>query len=272
MKNINMKSIISLCNFQLYTNRKLILGWSIASFGIIFVYMIFFPYIQEMGQMKLDAIPKEMLEIFGMGEFAEMNNYVSYFAMIFNLLLVAISIFSITFATNLISKEEKTKSIEFLSALEVSRVEIYISKIFVCCIALVIVIIVAAVSTLTIGAFIGGDTFSVVDIISIIKFSSFTPFFFMALGFFISGLSSKIGSPSVGSIFVLFLYLIGYLGGIVGEKLAFFKYLSPFQLFQPKYAIEMSSNTMFELSIYAIIMFVLLIAGALFYKKRDYII
>ncbi len=76
----------------------------------------------------------------------------------------------------------------------------------------------------------------------------------------------------VGSIFVLCLYLIGYLGNMLGERLSFFKYLSPFQLFQPKYAIDMGSSTMLQLSIYFIIMFILLVAGAFFYKKRDYII
>ncbi|MPN52357.1 hypothetical protein SDC9_200018 [bioreactor metagenome] len=69
---------------------------------------------------------------------------------------------------------------------------------------------------------------------------------------------------------VLACYMLGYLGNLLGDKAEFLKYFSPFELFSPKNALAFERSTLTALIIYFLIMIVLIIAGFLAYRKRDY--
>lgn len=76
-------------------------------------------------------LPKEYLQLMGVEDISQMGNYVTFFGMIFNILIIIMSIYAVTFSMNLILKEEKKKTIEYLYALSVTRKEIYVSKVLV---------------------------------------------------------------------------------------------------------------------------------------------
>lgn len=136
MNSMSMKSIGRLIGFGLKTNRKKILGWCIAVFLITLIYMTLFPYVKDMAQMKFDTMPKEVMQLMGIEDMSYIGDYSSYFGTIYNLLLIAISVFMATFSVGLIVNEERNKTIEFLYSLEISRSEIFISKLIVSFIAL----------------------------------------------------------------------------------------------------------------------------------------
>ena len=87
--------------------------WSAVLFGIMSMYMAFFSTMQEMAQVKFEMLPKEYLQLMGVEDISQMGNYVTFFGMIFNILIIIMSIYAVTFSMNLILKEEKNKTIEY---------------------------------------------------------------------------------------------------------------------------------------------------------------
>ncbi len=270
MKSFEMKKMLKLTQFELLVQRGKMMGWAMAIFAIMFLYMILFPSIQDMAQMKLDAMPVELLQFVGMDDLADMSDYITYFGMIYNLILIAISVFAATFSANLLYKEEKTKSIEFLQSLEVSRSEVYFSKLLTAFVAILVVVSSAACSTLICGLINGGDTFVIMNFIQIVKVSSFTPFFFMAISFLLAGATASFSTSMVSSMIVLMCYVVGYLGVLLNDKAAWLLNLSPFEVFKPEAAVLLETQTIIALGIYSLIAVIFIAVGNLIYKKRDF--
>lgn len=270
MRNFEFKNIIKLTSFDIKNNLFKIIGWSIAVFSIMFLYMILFPSIKDIAQVKIEVMPKELLQFMGMEEIQDMSNFIIYFGMIFNIVLIAISIFAATFSANLICREEKSKSIEFLYSLSVSRNEIYFSKVLTAFIGVYIVVFSAALSTFICGMINGGETFIASDFLQIVKISSFTAFFFITVSFLLAGITTKIGVPVISSMSVLICYMLGYLGTLLGDKSEWLLNFSPFEAFSPTNAINFSNDTLKILAVYLIIMTIFVVSGMIFYKKRDY--
>ena len=270
MSKFNFSSSLKLTGFDLRNNRKQIIGWSIAIFSIMFMYMILFPSMQDMAKIKMEAMPKEFLQLFDMENMNELANFTGYFGMVFNLILIAMSIFAATFAANLIYREEKSKTIEFLYSLEVSRAEIYVSKLITAFLACLAVLLSATLSTAVCGFINGGETFVFADFLQIVKVSGFTVFFFMAVSLMLAGLTAKVGVAGVGSMVVLFSYLLGYLSKLLETKAEWLAYCSPFELFSPQKALALENHTMTELGVYFGITAVFLIVGGMVYKRRDF--
>ena len=270
MNNFSVSSATKLAWFCIKTNRKQIIGWCIAIFSIMFLYMILFPWVKDMAQIKLDAMPKELLQLVGMDDFSNMSNYITYFGMIFNIILIAISIFAASFSASLIAKEEKSKTIEFLYALEVDRYEIYVSKLIAAFVAILAVVCSGVISAGISGAINGGSTFVVWDFIQIVKVSSFTPFFFMTLSLMVAGISTKIGAPMVGNMAVLVCYVLGFLSKLLGNNAQWLSKLSPFEMFTPENAVALEKQTLVAIVIYFTISVCFVILGGIIYKRRDF--
>ncbi len=269
MKTVELKNIFKLCSFNLITTKKAIIGWSVAIFSIMTLYMILFPSIQDLAQAKFDAMPKELMQLVGMEDMSDMSNYVTYFGMIYNLILVAVSIFSATFSAGLITKEEKTKSIEFLNSLAVSRLEIYISKYLTSLIAVIIVLAGAIISVIACGFIGGGESFILADIIASAKITSFSALLFGGIGLMFAGISTKLGTGSVVASVVLASYMLGYLGELLGDKAEWLMYFSPFVMLNVGEVVEFSDKTLFNLIAYIFVYITALIVGGAIYKRRD---
>ena len=115
-----MKNIKKLFLFQLKTQIKTIAVWALACFGVMSLYMVFFSTMQEMAQAKFEMLPEEFLQFVGMSELSELGNYVNYFGMIYNLLLIVISVYAVTLGVGIIEKEEKSNTVEYLYSLSYS--------------------------------------------------------------------------------------------------------------------------------------------------------
>jgi len=270
MSNFSLRASLKLTGFDLKNNRRQIYGWCISIFSIMFMYMILFPSMQDMAKIKMEALPKEFLQFFDMQSMDDLSNFMGYFGMVFNLILIAMSIFAASFSANLIYREEKTKTIEFLYSLEVSRTEIYVSKLITAFAACLAVLLSAATSTIVCGYANGGETFILSDLLQIIKISGFCVFFFMAVSLLIAGITSRVGVAGVGSMVVLFCYVLGYLSKLLDTKATWLAYFSPFQLFSPQNAVAIEHHTIVELGAYVALTVAFLIVGGVVYKRRDF--
>ena len=259
---------LKLVLFSLKINKKKILYWALSIFVITFFYMILFPSMQDMAQMKLDSMPKGVLEFVGMDQMSELSNFISYAGVIYQLLIVVMAVFIASFAASLLAKEEKDNTIEYLYSLQVSRTEIYYSKVLTALVALYLFIIASAAAIFSCGYINGGETFIAMDAMLIIKTASITPFIFLAIGCLASGLNPNYASSAIG--ITVFSYLFGYLSKIGPEATEFLEYISPFELFNASNSLALSSDTMLWLSIYSVLSIAFIVLGGIVYNKRDF--
>ncbi len=263
-----LNNILKLMRFQLRNRKNVILGWTVGSFGLMFLYMILFTSMQDVAQAKLDAMPEELLEVFGVSSFAAMSNWVSYFGMIFGIFILIISFFSATFTGSLIFNEEKSKSIEFLNSLPVSRIEIFLSKVLTAFIGVTIVLLASCTSALLCGFINGGETFVLIDVLSIMKISGFIPYIFMGAALLIGGFTTRASTSMLASASVIGLYMIGYLGGLMENEIL--TKISPFKVFDSTHALGMSNETFIMLGIFFALMVAMIMTGGWVYNKRDF--
>lgn len=116
---------------ELFYNKYSLITWTSIFVAIMIMYMGIYPSfadnIAEM-EMFMETMPKEFLQMFNMDQLS-MANPLGYFgteSMFFYLIFAGI--FSITNASNVLSKEEDEKTIEFLLSKPVSRTNILINK------------------------------------------------------------------------------------------------------------------------------------------------
>lgn len=270
MNKFQFSKVINIWSFQLKNNKRIIIGWTIAVAAIMFMYMILFPSIQDVATVEMQAMPKELLQLFSMDNFSDMSNFVTYFGMVLGIIEIAIAIFAGTFGAGLLYKEEKTGSIEFLSTLHFSRTEIYLGKVLAAITALLVLGLATCLSSLAAGLINGGDTFNAAKVLKILMVSEVISIFTMSVGFFLSGVSGRIPNSIAGSGPVLICYIIGYLGQLLSDKGKLLRYLSPFQCFNSHSALAMENSTVIQIILYLAISLALIIAGNIVYCKRDY--
>ncbi len=264
-----MNNIIKLVKFNLKIHKTQILIWTVSITSLMFLYMILFSSMHDLAHVKMEAMPDVLMQLFGMEDFSSIATYTGYLSMIYNLILIAISIFIGIFSANIIASEEKQKTIDFLYSLNTTRSEIYISKFLTSYVALMIVLIGAFFSVMACGFINGGETFSVMESWQILKLSSITTFVFLGLGSMLAGISSKIPAASLASMLVLVTYMFGFLSSLSPDNLEFFKYLSPFEMLHPDAVVKLETETMIFAGIFYISMIVFTVIGWHFYKSRD---
>ncbi len=265
-----MGNVFKIFTFGLLVNKKRIIGWLIGIVAMMAMYMVFFPSVKDMATVKFEAMPQEIMRLFGMENMADLGNYSSYFGTIYQLVLIALSIYGATFASSIIISEEKNKSIEFLSSLHVSRREIYVGKYLVVTFSLLLVVILSTAVTILCGIVAGGESYNLNEILRMSIVSSLIPIFFSGIILLLAGFNVKVGTGAIGSFIVLLSYMLGYLSQLLGENGELLGYISPFATIGPISALESNSDIYGEFAVYAAIYIAATITGCILYNKRDF--
>ncbi len=265
-----MSNIFRIFQYDFKTQKKKVFLWSGAIFGILFFYMILHPTIKDMAQVKVDMMPKELLQLFGMTDFAGLENYNNYFEMIYSLVTIVLSVFSVTFAGSLFNKEEKEGTIEFLASMQVSRCEIFIAKLLFAISALKVIILSAFTAILLSGLIIAQETLDIPKFIGTFLISSFSPFLFMGIAVGIAGLFGNISAGSIGAGVVMGSYFLGYMGSLLEGKADFLKVISPLEQFMPSKVLPLDMETGISFACYFALFLISLVVGFLGYRKRDF--
>lgn len=269
MSKIEFKNIWNITLFDIKCNLKYLLSWTLGLTTFVAIYMLFFPYVEEIGMAKLEVLPEEMLQLFNINDINEMSNYTSYFVMIYSLAMLVTSIFAVNLASTLLVKPEKDKTIEYLYSLTISRSEIYLSKLLTTSIWITIALYGMGFSGIICGALFNYDTYSFTDILLIIKYSAIIPYLFAFITICLGSIKTDLGSTSFGSFIIFVVYLIGYLGTLVGEKFVLLTYVSPFVTACSSDILSIDTNSVIAIAIYYFIAIFSLFIGYTFYKKRD---
>lgn len=278
MKNFEFKRSLNIFKAEFKMRFKSTMIWLVLIVGLMAMYMLMYPIVDDIVGDKLANMPEEILQIFGMSKFAVVDNYNSYFAMIYQIIFIIFCCYGVTVGANALYDEEKTKSIEFLNSVQVSRLEIYMGKFFVVMVNFLILIMGSLITTILSGLTVGEGTMDNMAIFSVYKISGITLFFFVSLGFFLASFLKKEVKSSMVGIAILFItYIIGYLGELISDRVEFVKMLSPIHITSASAIMNSTLGTgtleynLLPVVIICIMMCGFIVVGAMLYRKKDFL-
>ncbi len=255
---------------ELKANFKSLIIWSV----IIGLFTIvgaakFSAYANNPEMLKvLDAMPKAMIDAMSLRAF-NLTTVTGFYGIMFVYFGLMGAIAAGLWGTDMISKEERDKTVEFSLVLPVSRSRVITAKALAALInCTVLVLVTWAISIVAARSYAPDSAFY-----SFLRLEMLAMFLieliFLAIGIMLGAVMKQYrlsGTIAVALILVTYFFSIIT---VMQEKLDFLKYLTPFKYFDP--AVFLNSHTLdgTYLAISAAIIVVCLVAAYLVYNRRD---
>lgn len=221
---------------EMKSNRKSLIFWSIGVFFMVAAGMSKYAGLSASGQSMSEmmaGMPKSLQAMLGIGAL-DLNKASGYYGLLFLYLLLMATIHAVMLGANIISKEERDKTSEFLFAKPVSRNHIITSKFLAAFMNIVIFNIVTFLaSVMLVGQYSKGEAVNG-DIAYTMLGMLLLQLLFMVIGTAVAAVSTKpkvAGSLSTGILLLTFMLSIAI---DLNDKLESLKYITPFKYFEAK--------------------------------------
>jgi ABC-2 type transport system permease protein len=255
---------------EMKANRKALIIWSLGVIFMVLSGMGKYSSLEGTGQSMnalMADMPKSLQAIMGTGSL-DISKPIGYYGMLFLYLAVMAAIHASMLGANIIAKEERDKTIEFLLVKPISRSRMMTSKLLAVLVNIIIFNLVTfATSVGMLKKYGGEDTTGDITILMIGMF--FLQLIFMAAGASIASIykkSKKATSLATGILLFTFILSIAI---DMNDKLDVLKYFTPFKYFDAKIILLEGGLDGMYLGLSASIILILIISTYVFYQKRD---
>ncbi|MCU6712595.1 ABC transporter permease [Paenibacillus sp. J5C_2022] len=218
---------------ELKSLRKSIILWSIGIVAMVVASMSKYAGMTESGGAMnelMASMPKTMKAIMGLGEL-DISTIDGYYGMVYLYLLIMAAVHASMLGANIVAKEERDRTSEFLLVKPISRSQALTYKLCAAGINLVLFNVVTLVSSLlSIGVFEGGrEAFG--EIFILMPGLLFVQLLFVGVGVAIAAWGKsprRAVSISAGVMLLTFLLSVAV---DMSESLSFLRWFTPFQYF-----------------------------------------
>lgn len=256
---------------EMKAHRKSLVLWSIGMLFMIVAGMGKYSSYSGSGQSIteiMDKIPKTLKAILGFGNL-DVTKASGFYGMLFLYLLIMVTIHASMLGANIISKEERDKTAEFLMVKPVSRTTIITSKLLAALANIVILNIVTLVLSIAIvGKYSDGE--AITGDIQILMAGMFIlQLLFLFIG---TGIASVSKNPKVSASAATTVLLVAFLLSIIvdmNSRLEGLKYITPFKYFEAQNMMYGGGLDPVFVILSFIIIAAMLCVTYVFYKKRD---
>lgn len=256
---------------EMKANRKSLIIWF---FGILFmVYAGMGKYGGSQGagvsmSEMLSKMPRAMLVMLGANGL-DVSTTLGYYGMLFSYLAIMAAIHAGMLGANILSKEQRDKTSEFLFVKPVSRNSIITSKLLAALVNILIFNIITFISSLgAIKTFGNGEKLTG-DVLMLMLGMFVLQLIFFFLG---TGISAKCKAPKISSILTSGILVGTWLLSIgidLTENLDFLKYITPFKYYEAKNIIGGGNFELVYLVLSICIIGIFLYSTYYFYRKKD---
>jgi ABC-2 type transport system permease protein len=216
----------------------------------------------------LDSMPPALLEMFQMNTF-NLTTITGFYGVMFIYFSLIATISAAMWGSDVISKEERDKTVEFTLTLPVTRQKLITAKILaamVNCIALLLIIWGA--SLVAAGQYQPGSEFYEFLALSMVALFVIQ-MVFLAVGFFLGCSMKQYKRAGAVAISVLLgTYFLSIISSM-NENLEFLSYFSPFTYFNPATILNESTIDLAYVGLSLAIIAVLIVGGYYTYARRD---
>ncbi len=261
---------MNLLKHEMKSNRKSLLIWSISMALLVISGMGKYTAYTAGGDSSdiFDKMPHTLKALFGFASF-DVKTLGGFYAFLFTYIAMALAIHAVLLGSNIVAKEERDKTTEFLMTKPVSRKDILTAKFLSAAINLLVLNAVTLISSLLIVASFddGSEITSVIIWLSISML--ILQVLFLSFGTLLAAIKKKTKTTgSIASGIVITAYFIAKITDLT-DRLNFLNIFSPFKYFSYP---EIINGNGLNIIIVLLTLFlsVLLILGTYkFYEKRD---
>lgn len=216
----------------------------------------------------LAQMPKSLQAIMGVGSL-DLSKASGYYGILFLYLALMAAIHASMLGVEIISKEERDKTSEFLMVKPISRNKIITSKLFAALFNIAIINITTLVgSIMMVGYYSKGEEVNE-DIVIVMGGMFFLQLIFLMIGAAIAAVSgkAKVAAPvTTGILLSSFMLSIAI---DLNSKLEFLKYITPFKYYEAKNMMYGGGFDSVFVTLSAAVVVTLLSGTYVFYNKRD---
>jgi ABC-2 type transport system permease protein len=216
----------------------------------------------------LNSFPPALLAAFNMNAF-NLTTVSGFFGVMFTFFSLLLSIAAVMWGSDIISKEERDKTVEFALTLPIRRSSIITSKVLaalVNCIALLL--FTWGISLLSVAKYTPDSDFYTFLSLGMLSLF-FMQIIFLAIGIFLGCAMKRYKQASSIAVSILLgTYFLSILSGLQ-EDLEFLKYATPFKYFDPALLLRESSLDMTFVALSLGIITVLIAGSYVTYTRRD---
>jgi len=213
-------------------------------------------------------LPKAVQVIFGMSGF-DLSKAIGFYGVLYMYLIVMATIHAVVLGSEIISKEERDRTSEFLFAKPVLRSKIITAKLLAALATMIVLNIVTLVSSILVVGYYNTAGSVTHDILTLMAGMFFLQLIFLSIGMSIAAISKK---PKAAASMATAVLLVTFILSIIidiNSKLQFLKYVTPFKYFDAKNILPSGELDRVYIALSGVIIVALLTATFRFYAKRD---
>lgn len=255
---------------ELRANLKSLLIWSgIMSFLILTGFTKFSAFEGNPEMLEiLDAVPPAMLEAFNLRAF-NLTTVTGFYGVFFTYFALVLSISAVMWGSNVISKEERDRTVEFSLTLPVTRSKLITAKTLATLVSCIVLLFVTWGVTLLMAAQYNPES-EFYDFVAISLLALFIlQLIFLAVGVLLGCAMKQHKKSSSTAVSILLGTFFLSIFTSLSEDLAFLKYFSPFAYFNPGDLLHNGELDMAYVWLSGGIVVVALVGAYMTYSKRD---
>jgi ABC-2 type transport system permease protein len=216
----------------------------------------------------LDDIPPALLAAFNFNAF-NLTTITGFFGVMFTYFALLLSVAAVLWGSDIISKEERDKTVEFSLTLPVTREKLVTAKILAAIVNCIGLLLITWGATLANAAKYQPNS-EFYDFLSLSMLALFImQMIFLAIGIFLGcAMKQYKQASSVAIALILGTYFLSIIAGL-NKNLDFLKYFSPFKYFNPAQLLQQSQIELLFLWISVGIIAVSLFGAYISYSRRD---
>lgn len=216
----------------------------------------------------LAQFPKSIQIIFGLNGF-DLTKASGFYGVLFLYIALMVSIHAVLLGSEIISKEERDDTAEFLFVRPISRSRIITYKLFAGLFNLIIINLVTLASSVIVVNYLNKGVSITKDILILMVGLFLMQLIFFFIGVAVAAVHKKPkSSASISTSFLLFTFILMYVINF-NIKLDNLKYFTPFKYYDAKTLMASGGLDPVFVSISIMIILVLVLLSYISYNKRD---
>lgn len=256
---------------ELRAHRNGVIGWSIAMILLVASGMAKFSALGSGGQSANElfkAFPKPVQAILGV-QGLDLTTVIGYFGVLYLYMQLTVAIHAAMLGAEIISKEERDRTSEFLFQKPVTRARVITEKLFAGFVNIVILNLVSIVISIIMVA-VFAKNYSNNNMIIILMVGLFvTQLLFFSLGAALAGYFKNPKLPSIVATTILLTTYIIWVIIDLNSKLDLLKYMTPFKYFDASVIIKNGNLDPLYIILSGVIIVVLITTTYITFNKRD---
>lgn len=256
---------------ELRAHRTALIFWCIGMFAMVGSGMGKYAAYESSGtsvNTLVRQLPRAVRIVLGMGSF-DLSKAIGFYGVLYLYLIVMATIHAAVLGAEIISKEERDRTSEFLFAKPVARTKVITDKLLAALANLIVLNLVTLVSSIWVVDYYDKGGSATGDIVALMAGMFFLQSIFLAIGMSIAAVRKKPRSATSIATAVLLAAFILSVSIDINNKLEFLKYLTPLKYFDAQNILPDGRLDLGYVALSGVIIAALLAATYRFYSNRD---